>query len=62
MIRRNAARCNVCGTIIESKHNRHFVSCPCGNLSVDGGRFSLNRSIQFPNSWTELSDYDEDDL
>ena len=34
---RNAARCLVCDQVVESKHVHDFVTCPCGNLSVDGG-------------------------
>jgi len=34
---RNAAKCLECGETIESLHRHDFVSCGCGNLSVDGG-------------------------
>lgn len=42
---RNRAQCPYCLDTIES-HTRHdFVTCECGNLSVDGGHDYLKRSI-----------------
>lgn len=32
------AQCLECKSIIESKSNRHFVTCKCGALSLDGGQ------------------------
>ena len=37
MIVRNAARCLNCRDVVESRHVHDFVSCSCGQLSVDGG-------------------------
>jgi hypothetical protein len=34
---RNAAKCKGCLEILESTYRHDFVSCSCGNLSVDGG-------------------------
>lgn len=34
---RNKMQCLKCGDILESKGLHHFVSCSCGNLSIDGG-------------------------
>ena len=34
---RYAAKCLTCNTVIASLYNHHFVTCPCGKLSVDGG-------------------------
>ncbi len=62
MIRRNSARCELCDTEIESKSRHNFVTCACGNLSVDGGIFYLRRVIRTDNSWTETSDCDPGDL
>lgn len=64
MIRRNAARCNVCGTTIESKHRHHFAQCPCGNIAVDGGTAYLRKmgfGLDHPESWTDLCEFDEGD-
>lgn len=33
----NRAKCKLCHTIIESKHEKDYVSCQCGEISVDGG-------------------------
>ena len=29
--------CLLCDDVVESKHERDFVSCKCGALSLDGG-------------------------
>lgn len=34
---RNRAKCKLCGDIIESFHHYDFVTCKCGEISVDGG-------------------------
>lgn len=34
---KNMVQCPKCGTIIESKHSHHFISCECGSVSIDGG-------------------------
>lgn len=33
--RPNAARCRLCGTIIESKHHHDSVTCRCGAIAID---------------------------
>ncbi len=43
-IKRNSAKCLKCNTEIESVHRHDFVTCPCGNVSVDGGRAYLKRA------------------
>ena len=37
MIKRNAARCRKCDTVIESRHRHDFVWCKCQAIFVDGG-------------------------
>ncbi len=34
---RNRAKCKLCNSIIESLHRNDYVSCKCGEISVDGG-------------------------
>lgn len=36
-VRRNAVRCILCDTVIVSRHQHDFVSCPCGAIFTDGG-------------------------
>lgn len=36
-VTKNSASCNLCGDIIESKSNHHFVKCSCGEIFIDGG-------------------------
>lgn len=40
---RNRAKCKLCNDIIESIDRHNFVTCKCGEISVDGGedRFRL---------------------
>lgn len=34
---RNRAKCKLCQTVIESIHQHDYVTCKCGEISVDGG-------------------------
>lgn len=43
MIVQNAVICNKCDDFIFSKHRHDFVTCKCGNVSVDGGQSYLRR-------------------
>lgn len=43
-IQRNSATCNKCGDQLVSEHRHDFVTCQCGNLSVDGGLDYLKRT------------------
>jgi hypothetical protein len=52
----NKAQCLQCEDIIESKHRHDFVTCKCGNLSVDGGSWYLSRTYRHGfESFKELS-------
>ena len=52
----NAAKCLECNEIIRSKNRHDYVSCTCGNLSVDGGSWYLRRGYKKENSFEELSE------
>lgn len=52
---RNSARCLDCGHEVESVHVHDFVTCPCGQLSVDGGRQYLKRTYTKADRWLETS-------
>lgn len=43
LIYRNSARCLECSTQVTSYRTHDFATCPCGNLSVDGGHQYLRR-------------------
>lgn len=43
MIIRNAAKCLLCGEVIESKYRHDYRACSCGNLHVDGGMDYIRR-------------------
>jgi len=45
-IRVNSAKCLKCGDTIVSASRHDFVTCSCGNLSVDGGHDYLKRSVR----------------
>lgn len=38
---RNRAKCKLCGDIIESFLQNDFVTCKCGEISIDGGNYYL---------------------
>ena len=56
-ILRNAARCDRCGDVIESRHRHDFRACSCGALGVDGGLAYTRRSFSEHVPWTELTEY-----
>lgn len=51
----NKAKCLLCGDIIISKHSRDYVTCKCGNLSLDGGNEYARRLFKKKNSYQDLS-------
>lgn len=59
-IYRNRALCIWCGTIVESRHVHDYQTCPCGNLSVDGGQEYIRRVSSFV--YLEMTEYNGDDF
>lgn len=53
-LKRNAARCDRCGTTIESVHRHDFRTCKCGDVSVDGGLDYARRVFTEGASFTDL--------
>ena len=39
----NSVRCLVCNTVLESKHQHHFVECGCKNQTFNDGGLVYNR-------------------
>lgn len=54
-ITKNAVRCKICNTVIESLSRHHFVWCVCSAVAVDGGRDYLKRVFNDQNEYEELS-------
>ena len=54
----NAVRCLKCNETIRSKNQHDFVTCSCGNISVDGGSWYLKRSGEgvMKQTYEELSE------
>lgn len=50
----NQAFCLLCGDVITSNHRHDFVTCSCGNLSVDGGSWYAKRLFS-----TTTANYEE---
>lgn len=61
MIFRNSAKCLLCGDEVESVHRHDFVTCNCGNLSVDGGTEYLRRVYNSADTYEDTSIGDEED-
>lgn len=66
MIVKNAAKCLICGDIIESNYTHDFVGCSCfissggtAGIAVDGG-LDYQRRIGYPSDYQDLSEYTED--
>ncbi len=54
---RNRAKCKLCNDIIESFHRHDYVTCKCGEISVDGGSdYHKCRAID----WTNFLRIDDD--
>lgn len=58
---RSIYQCNECEDIIESKHRHDFVTCQCGNLSIDGGLDYARIIYDKESSWIDLSEYKEEE-
>ncbi len=61
MILVNKIQCLLCEDIIISRHRHDYVSCECGEVSVDGGNSYARRSFKTPGSYKNLtvtSDHD----
>lgn len=43
---RNSAFCFICLTVVESESRHDFKTCKCNNLSVDGGKDYIKRSVR----------------
>lgn len=57
----NQAKCLVCGDVITSNHRHDFVTCSCGEVSVDGGSWYAKRLFRASEGWEEMTvPYDED--
>lgn len=54
---RNRIQCLLCKEIIESKSVHDFVTCSCGNVSVDGGQEYCKVSFQTVH-WKAINDED----
>jgi len=58
----NKIKCNHCDDEIESKYRHDFVTCSCGKVSVDGGKDYLKRSFTDRSDYTEISEYEEEEI
>lgn len=55
---RNRAKCKLCEETIESKHQHDYVTCKCGEISLDGGNaYHHCRATD----WNNLIYLDEED-
>lgn len=57
----NKIKCNRCLDIIESKHTHDFVTCSCGESSVDGGTSYLRRRGLDYTDFSEVVSEDDED-
>ena len=56
----NSAKCLKCGDKIVSKHRHDYVTCSCGNVSVDGGLDYCRRVFKEMDTWIDTSIWEED--
>ena len=43
---RNRAKCKLCADILESFHEHDWVTCKCGEISIDGGNHRMDCSAK----------------
>ena len=43
---KNRAKCKLCKDVIESFHRHDYVSCSCGEISIDGGQDQYGASAR----------------
>ena len=53
---RNRAKCKLCESIIESFHNHDYVTCKCGEISIDGGLDYYKASAKDFNNFLRVDD------
>lgn len=56
----NSAKCLKCGDKIISKHRHDYITCSCGNVSVDGGLDYCRRSFKEMDTWIDTSIWEDD--
>lgn len=56
----NSAKCLKCGDKIVSKHRHDYITCSCGNVSVDGGLDYCRRSFKEMDTWIDTSICEDD--
>ncbi len=60
VLTRNAIKCLVCNTVLESKHQHHYVQCKCSNeVATDGGLIYLRYMAKDLNLVEDLCEYVE---
>lgn len=56
----NGAVCKKCGDFIRSNNRHDFVTCSCGNISVDGGSWYGKIVFKEPDSFVNvIVNYDD---
>lgn len=54
---RNAAKCRLCGDVIESRRLYDNQTCSCGEISVEGGKNYIGRFAS--TNWCNIIDLSE---
>lgn len=58
VLKRNAVKCLVCNTILESKNRHHYVQCSCSNKTACDGGLAYQRVLAMDLDLVEnLSEY-----
>jgi HKD family nuclease len=53
---KNRAKCKLCSSIIESFHEKDYVECSCGTISIWGGPGNYNLSYDDINNFLRIDD------
>lgn len=58
---RNSAKCRLCGDVLVSTKEHGYVTCSCGEISIDGGSRYLKRSARNPLNLIDMSELEYED-
>lgn len=57
---RNRAKCKLCEDILESFHKHDYVTCKCGEISIDGGDYYMHCSARDWHNFLRVDDNDNE--
>lgn len=57
-LKKNSAKCKLCGSILESRYRSEQIVCSCKNLTISGGLDYTQFTIQEKGSYISLNEWE----